>query len=361
MKKNALRGLLGLTVLSFLGIVWADGTFVPKYEERAYEGSLEQKAQEAIIVHKDGVEDLILKVTYQGTPQEFAWLIPFPSVPEISRANAELFAELFAYVEHALARGYRWSRKWGKGEDEEAEEVGVEVIARKTVGSYETTTVKETVKGALSQWLLDNGYLELKGAESELEYYRKLGWVFAAIKVREALAAAPGGAVDLHPLRFKFKTRERDKMVYPLKLSVFQKSPLDVNLYVFTDSFINIDYDEKGVLTKGFEARLKEGTTRWSHKRVADVLPMWKTRRFFLKNYARDRFCLTNIQVQGLKPSEIREWSEDLYIYPQYVYLLDPSTWYWPQWLGLFAGIAVIVVVLAILVRLRRKKKAAST
>ena len=357
MRKTVLRGLAVLAIAGLCVASFPDGTFVPTYEEREYEGSLEQKAQEAVIVYKDGVEDLILKVTYRGKPKDFAWVMPLPSVPEISRANAELFLELFAYVERSIARDEGWSYRWGKSKEATEEGArGVEVIARKTVGSYETTTVKETTKGALNEWLKTNGYVELKGAENELEHYRRLGWVFVAVKVRDALAAQE--AADLHPLRFQFRTREEDAMVYPMKLSVFQRSPFDVNLYVFANSQINIDYDEKGVLTRGFSARYEDDSyLMWSHSDIWEDLPMLEVRRFFLTNYPRERFFLTNIQARQLDPAEIREWLDDLYIYPQYIYLFDPSTWYWPQWLGLFGSIAAIIVIIAVIVRLRRKKK----
>lgn len=357
MRKTMLRVFAVLVIAGLCGSSLGDGTFVPMYDEREYEGSLEQKAQEAIIIHNDGMEDLILKVTYQGKAKDFAWLIPFPSIPEISRANAELFAELFAYVERSIAREEGWSYKWGKSDEETAEAPrGVEIVARKTVGSYETTTVRETTEGALNGWLKTNGYLELQGAEQELEHYRGLGWIFVAAKVRDALAEQE--AVDLHPLRFQFKTREEDGMVYPMKLSVFQRSPFDVNLYVFTDSHINIDYDEKGVLTKKFAARYEDSSyVMWSHSDIWENLPMWEVRRFFLTNYPRERFFLTNIQARQLDPADIREWPEDLYIYPQYIYLFDPSTWYWPQWLALLGGIAALVVIIAVITRLRRKKK----
>src|ERR1051325_8416947 len=81
----------------------ADGKLV---RPRAYEGSLEETAQEAIIVFQAGDEthpaheDLILKVTVQGAaPSGFAWVIPFPTPPEIHREDAVLFRQLFDYVE----------------------------------------------------------------------------------------------------------------------------------------------------------------------------------------------------------------------------------------------------------------------
>jgi hypothetical protein len=72
---------------------------------RNYQGSLEEKAQEAIIVFHEGeqpgeaVEDLILKITVAGEVDNFAWVVPLPNEPETKQEVAALFKELFDYVE----------------------------------------------------------------------------------------------------------------------------------------------------------------------------------------------------------------------------------------------------------------------
>jgi hypothetical protein len=89
---------------------YGDGDVVPP---RDYEGSLEERAQEAIIVFHGSdepggsIEDLILKISVAGEVDHFAWVVPFPPVPEAFPEESELFAELFAYVERrpAACRG----------------------------------------------------------------------------------------------------------------------------------------------------------------------------------------------------------------------------------------------------------------
>ena len=82
----------------------ADGFIVPPAH---YEGSLEEKSQEAIIIFRspakpdkaDGAtEDLILKITVEGAVEKFAWVIPFPNKPTVKKADAKLFKELYDYV-----------------------------------------------------------------------------------------------------------------------------------------------------------------------------------------------------------------------------------------------------------------------
>lgn len=68
-----------------------------------------------------------------------------------------------------------------------------------------------------------------------IEFYRKKGYVFCCIKVTEAQLQAKT-PVDLHPLRFTFKTGGRDGIYFPMKLSGLQKQPFDVNLYGSTGS-----------------------------------------------------------------------------------------------------------------------------
>ncbi len=93
----------------------ADGLVIPP---RDYQGSLEERAQEAIIIFHGSneagkaTEELILKIQVHGEAPNFAWVVPFPSEPQIAKEDAALFSELFAYVE---AKRYS-TRKKGKRE-----------------------------------------------------------------------------------------------------------------------------------------------------------------------------------------------------------------------------------------------------
>ena len=330
-----MRWLLLVLSLVVLGpsAALADGKLVPPYEAAEYEGSLQERSQEAIIVYSEGLEDLVIKVSYEGEPAEFAWVIPFPSEPEIHPAHAELFEELFNYVDYRL-----WEEDQplidlhlGFGKKAEEGREGVHVLSEKVVGSYETTVLEATAPGGLNGWLGENGYQALP--DDIVEFYRRKGWVFAAIKVHEAAGA---GERVLHPLRFRFRPDKEDAMVYPMKISGYQDQPMDINIYVFYESWINVDADENGSLAKGFLARYKEGwSDKWSTLQLEHE-PLQRVRQFFLNTHANEWFYLTNIYQRQLKPADIRAWTEDLYIYPHYETL---ESW-WEDW-----GLVVIVVV----------------
>src|SRR5437016_3752665 len=105
---SSVPGALALALVLGLGSpVLADGKIVaPRlYQGKPYRGSLEEGAQEAIIIFngsgkaRDATEDLILKVQVRGEVDQFAWVIPFPSEPTIKDEDARLFEELHQYVE----------------------------------------------------------------------------------------------------------------------------------------------------------------------------------------------------------------------------------------------------------------------
>jgi hypothetical protein len=342
---------IALFLFTLLGApaAFGDGVLVPPYEAPEYEGTLQERSQEAVIIYNEGVEDLVIKVSYDGDPADFAWVVPFPSEPEIYPAHAELFEELFNYVNYRLWEeeqplidlhlGFHKQAEGGRG--------SVRVLSERVVGSYETTVLEATAPGGLNAWLGQNGYRVLP--EEIVEFYRENGWVFAAIKVHEA---AGSGERVLHPLRFRFRPDKEDAMVYPMKISGYQDEPMDVNIYVFYESWVNVDADEHGALAKGFLARYKEGwCDKWSVLQL-DEEPLQRVRQLFLNTQPNEFFYLTNIYQRQLKPADIRSWADDLYIYPHYETL---ASW-WEDWGGLVI-VAVVVVGLAVTYWLIRRHR----
>jgi hypothetical protein len=93
--------------------------------------------------------------------------------------------------------------------------------------------------------------------------------------------------VDLHPVRFTFKTGGRDGIYFPMKLTGLQTSAFDVNLSI---PFLKDQAPRLPTLSKLFQ-KLHPGET----------------------------YYLTNIQARGLKPADVRDWSDDLWLFPYYV------------------------------------------
>jgi hypothetical protein len=309
----------------------------------AYHGSLAEQAQEAIILFEAGDaahsarEDLILKIQVAGPAKEFAWIVPFPGVPRFEKEDPALFEELYRYVQSRLAP----RPPAAAGNDsavksaslEKAERAPVEVIERRVVGSFDVATVRENQPGALNDWLRLNRYRSLddEAALRLIADYRHKGYVFACIRVSD-LEQALGQPIVLHPLRFSFETGGRDGIYFPMRLTGLQKSPFDVNLYVFYDKWINDRLNRFGYVHRGFQllwrdfdspqctpnaGKLWESPADDPYLRAyADRIPT--ASRLLRKLHPGQRYYLTSLAAQGLDPTQVREWPDDLWLFPHY-------------------------------------------
>lgn len=322
----------------------ADGTIVAPaiYKEKPYAGSLEETAQEAILIFHRGDEnnsakqDMILKIQVEGEVDHFAWIIPLPNPPKTGQENAELFEELHNYVEARLAAQSRRVTPSKDGKDEAeglAEDAAedVELISREVVGSYDVAVVREQKAGTLNTWLTDNGYQALDNAEDVIGFYRKKGYVFACVKVADA-ELKKGSEVDLHPLRFSFETGGRDGIFFPMRMTGLQNERFDVNLYIFYGKWVNDRLSKYGYAHRGFALRWRDYDSKqckanagkaWSDpkgdpylKSYAQRIP--ETTKLFQKLHPGKRYYLTNIYAHGLRPNDVRDWSDDLWMFPYY-------------------------------------------
>ena len=324
--------------------LWADGTVraPAKYKGSVHykEGPLEERAQEAIIIfnssppQREATEDLILKIRVEGEVSQFAWVIPFPSQPIVSKANDKLFEELYDYVAYRTASigpgmGAGMGGGGGMGGREKAKPV--QVLSREIVGSYDVAVVREKKSGTLNKWLEDEGYQPIVDGDDVIEFYRKKGYVFSCVKVTKANLKAKR-PVDLHPLRFTFKTGGRDGIYFPMKMSSLQKEPFDVNLYVFYKWWLNDKLNEYGYQHRGFHRKYRDGDRpqskpdagkRWAKPETdpfqRDAASRIKTvARLFQELHPHDKYYLTNIHAFGLNPADVRKWPDDLWLFPYY-------------------------------------------
>jgi hypothetical protein len=102
-----------------------DGCFVFKWDKAI---DITEPSQKAIIVYDSGREDLLLQVKYEGPLKEFGWLIPVPSVPEVSKGSMDAFYELSQLTQEQAV--YLTAGIEGKGG--EHDEPAVKVIKTKT-------------------------------------------------------------------------------------------------------------------------------------------------------------------------------------------------------------------------------------
>lgn len=331
--------IVTVLLLALPFFVLADGLVRPP---RDYTGSLEEKAQEAIIVftpgteEKSATEEMILKIQVEGSVEDFAWVVPLPNPPKTEKADPDLFEELFDYVDARLrTRGTgkrKTDEKSGALNAAPAAEAEVEVISQETVGSFDVAVVRENTPDALNEWLSDNGYQAIDGAEDTIAFYRESGFVFACIKVTGATRQGGKSGRDLHPLKFSFETGGRDGIFFPMRLTGHQTEPFDVNLYVFYQAWLNDKLNGFGYVYRDFFLNYRDWDTsdckpnagkRWDTptkdpflKSLAHKVPTIAD--YFAEHHAGKRFYLTNLQARNLKPKSVRKWPGDLWMFPYY-------------------------------------------
>jgi hypothetical protein len=149
------------------------------------------------------------------------------------------------------------------------------------------------------------------------------------VKVKDATPGGDGTS-SLHPLRFSFRTGGYDGIYFPMKLTGLQTEPFDVNLYVFFRYWINDDLSKHGYVHRGFHLRYRdwdsprcEPNAGKSYSAPEEDLFLRNSSHLFTtvttlfqKLHPGERYYLTNIRASGLKPADVRQWSDDLWLFP---------------------------------------------
>lgn len=208
-----------------------------------FDGRFAQTAQQALILHRGGRQQLVLSTDVKlepgaasKLPTQLAWVIPVPAAPD---AYAVESGELFAQLEE------RWEKTWSKyatrelepltfdgGDDEDAEaEDPLALLPKVTVGRYEIQPLKATGEAgarALNAWLTAKGFAAVPAPN--MRYYVQREWVWLAVVANLDGGKRPSAA-QLKPLRISFAS---EQIVYPLLFSTHQGT-FDVALWVVVE------------------------------------------------------------------------------------------------------------------------------
>jgi hypothetical protein len=220
MKRLIIAILLAGLFLTPCAAALADGGFFVDIEKDIYEPS-----QKAVIFYAEGREDMVLSVKYQGNADDFAWVVPVPSQPDVEVADPQLFwelAELTRLILPHQSDGFFTGAESPQGH-------GVDVLEEKTVGPYDVAVLSAENPSALADWLNANGYSFPETGEAIIEEYIRKGWYFVASKISTGEAGITDEG-NIEPLILSFDT---DRIVYPLKISSVSSDFCEVLLYVF--------------------------------------------------------------------------------------------------------------------------------
>lgn len=272
---SAVRAVLLLVFVLSCVLAGADGMYIGK----TYTAKPTIPDQRAIVVWHDGIETLLVESKLRAEAGEYSWVVPLPSVPiEVAKARPSVMDLSFGRFDPIMRRPNPttpWAAKFvfagvlvaallslavrkvtsrlvqalvltigsalafvlypvfAPSLDYAPKAAGgmngaenpVQILSRKTVGSYEVSVIRSAQATALVDWLDKEGTPLPPQAEPVVKSYLDEGWCFVAAKLRKSETE------DLmpHPLRIRFKTEEP---VYPMRLTGLVSDRLELDLLV---------------------------------------------------------------------------------------------------------------------------------
>lgn len=154
------------------------------------------------------------QISYDGNPEEFAWVLPVKPGAVIEAGSDAFFEALETSTAASIVSPQLYCGSGGGGgvgcagttgggptpylsdSAPESQRNGVSVLHKGTVGPYETVTLRSTSGDALGTWLANNNYGIDPSVEPVISQYVAEEFDFIAIKLR------PGEGVDaMKPVR----------------------------------------------------------------------------------------------------------------------------------------------------------------
>ena len=284
------------------------------------------QAAERILFAQDGSKmHMHVRLSYQGPPTEFGWLLPAPPDVETALSSELLFTRLDAqfgplfnltreFDDHCLQAQNRAGAPSAAGGDFDADGVaeeadpGVAVLSREAIGPYDRVIIAAQSTQALRDWLDQNEFSIPDSVDATLEPYIEMGSVFVAIKL---LPGSDDG--DVAPLHLTFTS---DKAAVPIVPTQVAANPdMGVIVHVLAgDRAIPVNYDH---------VRINEGAIDWLNfgQNYADVVSAAvdeaEAGRGFVTDYAGPSAgisdMLTVIDEAALRRVEAAESVRDLF------------------------------------------------
>lgn len=213
--------LLSLVIAGFClpNFAKADGALIYPPDYYVYETD-----QKAAIFFENNQETLVVSTKFHGNTNDFSWILPTPSKPEVSKISKDFFTNtenltLPDFGDRVIPMAP--SINLGVAEDT----AKVNIIEEKTIGYYDITILESSDKNALFDWFKENNYKYPEDGKYILNDYINMDWVFTAVKINKEAqtdssisSQLTSGQID--PIMLKFST---DKMVFPMKISSIGK------------------------------------------------------------------------------------------------------------------------------------------
>lgn len=171
-------------------------------------------------------DSVTLEQTEGPEPDDFGFLVPSPSEPQIDEADAQVFDLLETAIEPRIQTQERWSvnpfplalspfllaasQTALRVNSDAAPKSSVSVLQSKKVAGYEVAVLRASDADELVGWLKENHYEVRKDLQEWVEPYVQRGWLITAFKYDVGSKRTRVGSV-----RISFAT---DKPVFPYRV-----------------------------------------------------------------------------------------------------------------------------------------------
>ncbi|XOU94543.1 MAG: DUF2330 domain-containing protein [Candidatus Kerfeldbacteria bacterium] len=212
-RKKIIVGLMSLLII-LPQISLADGMMMPPQNYW-----IQETGQKAVIMYEDGIETMVVSTSFEGDANDFAWVIPVPNKPEVSKGSQALFTNLDGLTGNIVSNSKDIS--FGLKATQDAVYEGVTIVEEKQIDYYDVTVLSSTDKDSLVTWLNDNEYNFPTSASYILNSYIDNGWYFVAMKVNSESLEWTDVSKSLRkgeatPVVLQFEAKN---IVYPMKIS----------------------------------------------------------------------------------------------------------------------------------------------
>jgi hypothetical protein len=194
-------------------------------------GELYSDATMVVLMREGRHTVLSMRNDYQGPPEDFALVIPVPTVlsegdvqtlprdvfETVEELSAPRLVEYWESAPYCARPGELFGFGRGYGGSGEGAGATVRVEARFAVGEYDIVILGAGDSAALESWLRSEGYRIPEGAAETLRPYVEAGTKFFVAKVDVSRLSFSNGSARLSPLRIHY---EDDDLELPIRLGL---------------------------------------------------------------------------------------------------------------------------------------------
>jgi hypothetical protein len=165
-------------------------------------------------------QHFIRQASFKSDAEDFGFLVPSPSQPDLEESGNEAFAVFHKLTEPEVIRS-RWPSSGigfgcsaGPGRNLAGSAHSVRVLEEKRVAGFNASVLETTSATALVGWLQKNGYAFSPEVQAWAKPYVERGWKITALKVAKSANDKEQQTVAASALRMSFKT---DRPLFPYR------------------------------------------------------------------------------------------------------------------------------------------------